>query len=180
MGTAIPIRRDISSEALREFAKQAKDGCQARRALAMAMILDGKSRSEVSQVSGIGLQILRDWVIGFNSEGFSGLRRHHSGGPRFRLTPAQCDVLREIVIVGPDRERDGVVRWRCVDLQRVIKERFGVSYNEHYVSAILKKLGFSLVSARPRHPKQDAEAQADFKKNSRKWCETRSIVLRKA
>jgi len=38
--------------------------------------------------------------------------------------------LAELVQTGPDMEVDGVVRWRRIDLQRVIEERFGVAYNE--------------------------------------------------
>ena len=34
---------------------------------------------------------------------------------------------------GPDPVKDGVVRWRCVDLKRVIKERFGVDLEENSV-----------------------------------------------
>lgn len=68
---------------------------------------------------------------------------------------------------GPDLEVDGVVRWRRVDLKRVIKQRFGVDYHERYVGKLLKQLGFSHVSARPRSPGQDAETMAAFKKTSR-------------
>jgi transposase len=32
------------------------------------------------------------------------------------------------------------VRWRRVDLKRVIAERFGVHYHERYVGKLLKKL----------------------------------------
>ncbi len=28
--------------------------------------------------------------------------------------------LKELVVAGPDLQRDGVVRWRCVDLQELI------------------------------------------------------------
>jgi len=59
-----------------------------------------------------------------------------------------------------------VVRWRRVDLQRVIKERFGVDYHERYVSTLLHKLGFSHMSARPRHPGQNRETIEAFKKIS--------------
>jgi hypothetical protein len=48
----------------------------------------------------------------------------------------------------------GVVRWRRVDLQRLIAERFGVAYHERTVGKILHKLGFRHISARPRHPAQ--------------------------
>ena len=51
----------------------------------------------------------------------------------------------------------GVVRWRRVDLQQIVAERFGVAYHERTVGKILKQLGFSYVSARPRHPAKDEE-----------------------
>ncbi len=55
----------------------------------------------------------------------------------------------------PGRVVDGVVRWRRVDLQRVIRERFGVSYHERTVGKVPKALGFAHLSPRPRHPDQD-------------------------
>ena len=67
---------------------------------------------------------------------------------------------------GPDRAVDGVVRWRRIDLKRVIRERFGVDYHERYVGTLMKKLGFSHVSARPRHPAQDGEIVEAYKKTS--------------
>lgn len=60
----------------------------------------------------------------------------------------------------------GVVRWRRVDLQQIVAERFGVAYHERTIGKILKQLGFSHVSARPRHPAKDEETVAAFKKTS--------------
>ena len=65
---------------------------------------------------------------------------------------------------GPDHARDGVVRWRCVDLTRVIKERFDVDLDEVSIGRVLKELGFAHVSPRPLHPKQDPQAIEAFKK----------------
>jgi transposase len=59
---------------------------------------------------------------------------------------------------------DGVVRWRRVDLQRVIAHKFGIEYHERSVGKLLKHLGFSHISARPRHPKQDDKVIEAFKK----------------
>jgi transposase len=75
--------------------------------------------------------------------------------------------LTTIVETGPDRKVDGVVRWRRIDLKRVIAERFGVDYHQRYVGKLLKKLGFSHISARPRHPAQDEQIVEAFKKTSR-------------
>lgn len=72
-----------------------------------------------------------------------------------------------IVETGPDPAVDGVVRWRRIDLQKLIEDRFGVAYHERYVGTLLKELGFSHISARPRHPGQDGEIVEAYKKTSR-------------
>ena len=59
---------------------------------------------------------------------------------------------------GPDRERDGVARWRCVDLKWVSRQRFAADLSEVSLGRVLKKQGFSHISARPRHPAQDGQA----------------------
>ena len=51
--------------------------------------------------------------------------------------------------------------------QRLLAERFGVIYHERTVGKILHKLGFSQISARPRHPAQDERIVAEFKKIAR-------------
>jgi transposase len=56
------------------------------------------------------------------------------------------------------------VRWRRIELKRVIKQRYDVDCQERHVETLLKQLGFSHVSARPRSPGQDAEPMAAFKK----------------
>jgi transposase len=62
----------------------------------------------------------------------------------------------------------GVVRWRRGDLQRLIAERFGVTYHERTVGKILHQLGFSHISAGPRHPAQDGQTIEAFKKTFRR------------
>jgi transposase len=49
----------------------------------------------------------------------------------------------------------------------VIAERFGVDFHPSYVGKLLKKLSFSHVSARPRHPAQDERIVEAFKKTFR-------------
>ena len=91
--------------------------------------------------------------------------RPHSGRPRW-LSEAQMRELAEIVETGPDPVLDGVVRWRRVDLQQVIEERFGVTYSERAISDLLRALSFSYISGRPQHPRQDPQVLEAFKKTS--------------
>ena len=112
-------------------------------------------------------QTLRDWVHRFNASGLEGLIDNWAEGPKPRLSEEQLAQLAQIVEAGPDREKDGVVRWRRIDLKRVIAERFGVEFHQRYVGKLLQKLGFSHISARPRHPAQDERIVEAFKKTSR-------------
>jgi transposase len=164
MPSAVRLRTDFTAGELRRLAKKAKDANQSRRLLSLAAVLDGMSRTEAAMISGMDRQTLRNWVHRFNAAGPDGLLDNWASGPAPRLSAAQKAELAKIVETGPDREVDGVVRWRRIDLKRVIAERFGVDYCERYVGTLLRELGFSHISARPRHPVQDAETVAAYKK----------------
>jgi transposase len=164
MPSAVTLRADYSSEALRRLAKRSKDVKQSRRLLSLAAIRDGMDRREAARIGGMDRQTLRDWVHRFNAHGPDGLIDNWMGGPKPRLSTDQLAALAEIVETGPDLRIDGVVRWRRVDLKRVIAERFGVGFHERYVGKLLKKLGFSHMSARPRHPAQNERVVEAFKK----------------
>ena len=168
MPAAVKLREDYSAAALRRLSKRSKDANQSRRLLSLAAVREGKDRAEAAKLGGMDRQTLRDWVHRFNVEGPEGLRDHLSEGPKPRLTPAQWAELAQIVETGPDPKTDGVVRWRRIDLKAVIALRFGVVYHERSVGKLLKALGFSHISARPRHPKQDERIVAAFKKTSPK------------
>jgi hypothetical protein len=71
-----------------------------------------------------------------------------------------------LVREGPTFSEHGVVRWRRIDLSRVIERRFGVHLAERSVGALLRRLGFRRLSARPRHPGHDPVAQEAHKKTS--------------
>ena len=166
MPALVRLRTDFSATELRRLAKKAKDANRSRRLLSLAAVLDGKSRAEVATIGGMDRQTLRDWVHRFNTGGPDGLKDSRTGGVAPRLSAEQRAELAQIVETGADREKDDVVRWRRVDLKRVIADRFGVDYCERYVGALRKQLGFSHISARPRHPGQDAEIVAAYKKTS--------------
>ena len=159
-------RRELSPEELRQVARRTKDSDQARRLLAIAMVLEGATRTEAARVTGMDRQTLRDWVIRYNDEGVAGLSDRPRSGRPAQLTPAQLAALAQLVEDGPKVDVHGVVRWRCVDLQAQIKTQFGVEVSERHVGRLLKRLSFSHLSVRPRHPESDEAAQAAFKKTS--------------
>jgi len=76
-------------------------------------------RGPAARIGGMDRQTLRDWVHRFNASGPEGLLDNWAQGPKPRLSCTQMAEVTRIVEAGPDREKDGVVRWRPVDLKRV-------------------------------------------------------------
>ena len=163
---AISLRDDYDAAELRALARRSRDVRQARRLLALAAVYDGMSRAEAARIGGMDRQTLRDWAHRFNAAGPEGLRNRAGAGRRRRLSEAQMQALAGIVETGPDPKVDGVVRWRRIDLKRVIEERFGVTYSERAISDLLAQLAFSYISGRPQHPRQDERVLEAFKKTS--------------
>src|ERR1700733_4662817 len=163
MPSAVRLREDYSARELRALARWSKDANRSRRLLSLAAVQDGMDRGSAAKIGGMDRQTLRDWVHRFNASGPDGLIDNWTEGPKPRLSVEQLAQFAQIVEAGPDRQVDGVVRWRRIDLKRVIAERFGVEFHPRYVGKLLKKLGFSHISARPRHPAQDERTVEAFK-----------------
>ena len=166
MGRSLELRSDYDAASLRRLARRCGHHRQSCRLLSIAAIYDGMSRADAASVGGMDRQTLRDWVIRFNDKGPNGLKDCYRGKPRRKLNDEQLRELAGIVEAGPDLERDGVMRWRRVDLQQLIEARFGVTYHERTISKLLDALGFSKLSPRPQHPGQEAHVIEAFKKTS--------------
>lgn len=166
--TRAVTRLDLSVDELRRRARLCKDADQARRMLAIALVLEGSSRDAAARAVGAERQALRDWVMRYNQDGLDGLRDRPKPGRRRRLNDEQLKELDRLVEQGPDLTVDKVVRWRCADLKEIAKARFGVVVSERSIGRILKERRFARLSVRPQHPEADAAAQEAFKKTSLK------------
>jgi transposase len=167
MHGSIAIREDYSAGDLRKLARRENNGRVALRLTAIAAVLEGASRKDAASRSGMDRQTLCDWVHHFNAQGPAGLRDAPCGHPKKRLTAEQEAAVKAHVLKGPDPEKDGLVRWRCVDIQRWIEAEYKVRYHERTIGKLLHALNLSHISTRPFHPKSDVEVQAAFKKTSR-------------
>ena len=161
--TVAITRADFAATDLRKEAARTQDAKAARRMLAIALVLDGHSREMAAESCGMDRQTLRDWAHRYNEVGIAGLSdRRNRNGPPPRLSAEQRAKVAEWVEQGPDLERDGVVRWRCVDLQQRIAREFAVRLHERTVGKLLRKLLFRRLSVRPQHPQSKPEEQAVF------------------
>src|SRR3954451_754207 len=192
--TVAITRKEPGAVELRREARRCRDTAASRRMLALALVLEGASRAEAARAAGMDRQTLRDWVHRYDEEGLAGLRDRPRSGRRPRLSPEQEAELAAAVERGPDPARDGVVRWRRVDLRALIEARFAVRPHERTVGEVRRRLGFTRLSGRarapqageggrrlvfprlsvrPRPPKADEAAQEAFKKASPGWWRER-------
>jgi len=177
MAAVAITRTELDSAGLRAAAAGSSDAKQGRRLLALAMVLDGHPRLLAAQAGGMNRQTLRDWVHRYNEHGVEGLRDTRNKGRAPALSADQMQTLKELVLAGPDLAKDGVVRWRCVDLRAQIKTHFEVELHERTVgkpdealaSSLLCKLRMTRLQPRPYHPKSDLAAQEAYKKTSPAW-----------
>ena len=114
MSAPIDLRNDFDSVSSR----RGPGTRPSRRLLALAEVYDGGSRTDASRIGGVGLQIIRDWVLRFNARGPDGLVDGKSEAQRDHRR-----ALAEVVEAGPVPAVDGVVRWRRKDLARWLLER---------------------------------------------------------
>ena len=136
MSVPIPLRRDFSASRLRSLAKKTKDGPQARRLLTLAAIYDGATRTEAAKIGGVGLQIIRDWVLRFNAQGPDGLLDRKPPGQPSKLNNGQRQAIAQMIESGPIPAVHGVVRWRLIDLAQWIYEEFRLTIAKHAFSRL--------------------------------------------
>lgn len=173
MGRAVALRSDFCGDDLRRLAKQHKDAACTRRLLALSLIYDGESRSTAARFGGVGLQIVRDWVLRFNAHGVDGLITGKAPGRIPLLNDEQRRALAALVDSGPQFEVDGTVRWRLCDLIRWIAAEFGITASRQTVARELRMMGYRKLSARPKYHAQNSEAIDIFKKTSQPhWHKT--------
>lgn len=170
MSVPLPLRIDYDAAVLRRLARQSDDAGQARRLLSLAAIYAGGARSEAAELGGVGVQIVRDWVVRFNAEGPRGLLDRKAPGQPPKLNAGHRQALARMIEDGPIPAVHGVVRWRLADLVQWAWEEFKIAVSEPTVGRVLNAMGYTKLSARPRHYAQNPEAMADFKKTSpRSW-----------
>jgi len=172
---AVLLRGDFDAARLRGLAKKTKDGPQARRLLALAMIYDDGTRTEAAKIGGVGLQIIRDWVLRFNARGPDGLLNGKAPGQPSKLNDAQRQSIARMIENGPIPAIHSVVRWRLIDLAQWIFEEFRITIAKQTLSRELRAMGYRKLSARPRHHAQAEGVMEDFKKASpRAWRQSRA------
>ena len=132
------------------------------------LVRTGKTTREASEVLGVEERTVQRWLAWYRAGGLAPLEGRHAGSqgaPSF-LTPAQKTALVDEVATGQFRTAAEIRRW--------VQERWGVSYTEGGMYALLGRLRCAPKVPRPIHEKTDHLAQARWKKGGSPQPSTQS------
>ena len=155
------FRSEPAATDLRRLARR-ESGRVCQRVLMIANLLDGMAPEEAARLAGLGRTSAYEWHNRYEEEGIEGLRDRPRPGRRPQVDAATAARLKERIVAGAAPARDGVVAFRGVDAQRILKEEFDVECSLSSTYRLLHRLKLSWLVPRPRHPQADATAQAAF------------------
>jgi transposase len=116
---------------------------EARRRLAVALLQDGKSNTEVARLVGADLSSVKRWKRAVVAGGPNVLAAKPIPGRTPKLSAEQRQELARIVRDGPLAAGFRTNLWTCRRVAEVIQQRFGITYHPDHVGKMLHALGFT-------------------------------------
>ncbi|PMP73563.1 MAG: hypothetical protein C0180_06460 [Aciduliprofundum sp.] len=117
----------------------------------------GYSVSEATKMVGVTKMVGYYWQDAWNKKGFEGLIPNFGGGRPSKLTESQKEYLVKLLSKRND--------WTTLEIQELIKEKFGVDYNIKHVRKLLKNLGMHYSKPYQHDYHRPNNAEEDLKKN---------------
>ena len=119
-----------------------------KRILAILSIADGLSNEQISDLLKVSGESVRLWLHAFLLWGIKAIETKKPPGREPKLTKTQKKELAQIIDKGPAQAGFLGNCWRSPMIQHLIYEKYGVLYSVHYISQLLKNMGFSYQKAR--------------------------------
>jgi len=150
LSARITISKETINQLVDALQKAYKSG-DAGMIKRIGVLLDlsrGDDMEAIAFRHGVSLSSIYAWLKKLLVEGVASLKPHWKGGRPPKLSKCQKKELGEMIDAGP--EAAGFQRgcWNSAMIQELIRQRFGKVYNVHYVSELLKNMGFSFQKAR--------------------------------
>ena len=155
------FRREPGAAELRRLARR-ESGRVCQRVLMIANMLEGMEHEEAARLAGLSRSAAYEWHNRYEEDGIEGLRDRPRPGRRPRVNAVTSARFKERIVAGAALERDGVVAFRGIDGQRILKEEFAIDCSLSSIYRLLHRLKLSWLAPRPRHPEADAKGQAEF------------------
>ncbi|MCP5018104.1 MAG: IS630 family transposase [Ketobacter sp.] len=129
-------------------ARQIGDLWLSNRILGVLNFVDGWVVKDIASMLKVCVDSVRQWIGQFLCSGVAGLKRGKSPGRPPKLTKSDKRELAKLIDKGPAKAGFCGNCWRSPMIQKMILDKFGVFYSVHYISQLLKAMGFSFQKAR--------------------------------
>jgi transposase len=154
-----------SEQELDQLIHKCKDSALRQRLRVIRWSLAGLTAEQVALRSGLCRRQVQNWLRRFNAAGLPGLKDRPGRGRPCPLSVEQQKQLHARLAAGPTAA-DEVCALRGEDIQRILREEFGVLRKLSAVYHLLHSLGYSSLVPRPRHVQADVVRQEHLKKTS--------------
>jgi transposase len=128
------------------------------RLRAVRWAMDRKTAGGIGQTLGCHHVTVRRWISRYNHHGIDGLRDQPRSGQPTKLARDKEAAFRARLLAGPT-PADGVSVFHGRDIQTILAREFAAVYSLDSVYQLMKRLGWSPLRPRPRHPKRDEAAE---------------------
>jgi transposase len=130
---------------------------QRDRLRAVRLALDGLHEPVIRTMLGRSRDFVQKWAYAYRDGGLDAIAVKPRPGRPTTLPREQEEAFRQRMLAGPT-PADGVCTLRGKDAVRILEQEFGVQYSLDGVYDLLDRLGFSCLTPRPVHRKNDPEA----------------------
>jgi transposase len=165
---------------LEKIEKQARDAGDLRtikRIMAITAVIKGFLYSMIATIIKVSKESVRIWFNLFMQKGINSLNVKKPGGRKPNLTKSQRKELKQIIINGPSEAGFPGGCWRSPMIQDLIFRKYGVFYNVHYISQLLRNMGLSYQKGKFESDHKDPEMRKEWLEKD--WPEILSLAKKK-
>ena len=150
---------------LRMLVRRESHAEQRDRLLAVVKAIEGRETLAIAEALSRSRAFVQRWVYAYRDRGIEAVAARKRGGDRSKIKGVLAERLKARLDAGPT-PADRVCVLRGKDVQRIAKQELGTDVSLTTVYRTLQRLGYSCLVPRPRHEKQDLEAQRKFREQT--------------
>lgn len=158
-------RESGEMDRLRALAASETHALRRDRYRAVLLALEGEEAVVIAKAVGRSRRSVQDWAYAYRDGGIDAIQPRPRKGRPTKLPRDREAQLKARIDAGP-LDADRVCTLRGRDVKRILEEEFGVKYTLDGVYDLLHRLGYSCLTPRPRHEKNDPAAAEAFKQRA--------------
>lgn len=161
----IEERQIGDQQKLKSLAGKEKDAQQRDRYRAALLAVGHHETQAIEIALDRSRRFVQRWAYAYRDGGLEALKDKPRGGSKPRLLHEREVEFKARLDAGAKPE-DGVCTLRGKDVVKILEKEFAVKLTLNGAYCLLHRLGYSSLVPRPRHEKQDVQAQQEFRKRA--------------